>query len=223
MITNTIMQSAFSELLTGITVDAVTIERYERQLFKPVTFDLRPGQLIQIVGANGVGKTTLLRALCGLIAVSEGRICYNGQQLADVPELFQTQLLYIGHKIGAKASLSVVENLEWLQALSQASGVTIMDALAQLQMTHRACHLMTQLSAGQQRRVALARLLLTRATCWILDEPLTALDTYGCQWVEAQIKQHCDSGGMVVMTSHQPLTILIDAVQKISLSSSGCL
>jgi len=176
-------------------------------LFEHLELQLRPGDLLQISGPNGSGKTSLLRLLAGLMQPTAGVVQLDGQPLnAQRSELART-LLWIGHAAGIKDLLTAEENLSWLCALHQPAGrEAIWQALAAVGLRgfeDVSCH---TLSAGQQRRVALARLYLDSPPLWILDEPFTALDKQGVAQLEEHLASHCERGGMVVLTTHHTLT-----------------
>lgn len=181
-------------------------ERDERLLFSGLDVQLFPGDVVQIGGPNGAGKTTLLRALAGISTDFHGQIRYAGQALPGAAWEFAGDSLYLGHLPGIKKALTPAENLEWYKAQSGAA-VSINDALAAVGLYGYEDTPCYQLSAGQLRRVALARLHLSRARIWILDEPFTAIDKLGVSQLEALIAQQSVKGGVVILTSHQDLTL----------------
>lgn len=181
-------------------------ERDERLLFSGLDVQLFPGDVVQIGGPNGAGKTTLLRALAGISTDYHGQIHYAGQALPEAAWDFAGDSLYLGHLPGIKKALTPAENLEWYKAQSGAA-ISISDALAAVGLYGYEDTPCYQLSAGQLRRVALARLHLSRARIWILDEPFTAIDKLGVSQLEALITQHSAKGGVVILTSHQDLTL----------------
>ncbi|WP_248767642.1 MULTISPECIES: cytochrome c biogenesis heme-transporting ATPase CcmA [Pseudomonas] len=176
-------------------------------LFEHLELQLRPGDLLQISGPNGSGKTSLLRLLAGLMQPTAGVVQLDGQPLSARRSELARTLLWIGHAAGIKDLLTAEENLSWLCALHQPAGRdAIWQALAAVGLRgfeDVSCH---TLSAGQQRRVALARLYLDSPPLWILDEPFTALDKQGVAQLEEHLAGHCERGGMVVLTTHHTLT-----------------
>ncbi|WP_328515292.1 cytochrome c biogenesis heme-transporting ATPase CcmA [Marinobacterium marinum] len=192
-------------------------ERDDRVLFSQLSFTLNAGEIVQIEGQNGSGKTTLLRILSGLSRNYEGAIYWRGEPVAEVREQYCRELLYFGHQAGVKAVLTPEENLRWYAALSplmDAAG--IMEALQQVGLRgfeDVPCH---SLSAGQNRRVSLARLYLSRAPLWILDEPFTAIDKRGVAAKERLLLEHARRGGSVLLTTHHELGIQ-GPVRKINL------
>ena len=177
-------------------------------LFENLALRLASGDMLQISGPNGSGKTSLLRLLAGLMQPTSGEVLLNGQPLnSQRPELAHN-LLWIGHAAGIKGLLTAEENLTWLCALHQpVEREAIWQALAAVGLRgfeDVPCH---TLSAGQQRRVALARLYLAGPPLWILDEPFTALDKQGVAQLEAHLAAHCEAGGTVVLTTHHSLTL----------------
>ncbi len=181
-------------------------ERDWRMLFEHLELRVCPGDMLQISGPNGSGKTSLLRLLAGLMQPTHGEILLDGKPLREQGSELARSLVWIGHAAGIKDLLTPEENLTWLCALHRpATREAIWQALEAVGLRgfeDVACH---TLSAGQQRRVALARLYLDSPPLWILDEPFTALDKQGVAQLEAHLAQHCEQGGMVVLTTHHTL------------------
>ncbi len=186
---------------------ALACERDLRLLFENLELRLASGDMVQISGPNGSGKTSLLRLLAGLMQPTDGQVLLNGQPLTEQRGELARNLLWIGHAAGIKDLLTPEENLSWLCALHHpAEREAIWQALAAVGLRgfeDVPCH---SLSAGQQRRVALARLYLDSPPLWILDEPFTALDKQGVAQLEAHLAGHCERGGLVVLTTHHTLS-----------------
>lgn len=175
-------------------------------LFDRLDLQLAAGEMLQVGGPNGSGKTSLLRLLCGLMEPSAGEVLIDGRLLQAQRDDVARRLLWIGHAAGIKGMLSAEENLAWLCALHQpATPGQIGLALEKVGLRGFEDALCYTLSAGQQRRVALARLYLSPPTLWILDEPFTALDKDGVAQLEEHLAAHCEAGGSVVLTTHHQL------------------
>jgi heme exporter protein A len=185
----------------------LSLERGGRQLFRNLSFTVQPGRLLQVEGANGAGKTSLLRILAGL-----SRYGYEGAVERHVP------LLYLGHHSAVKGLLSPRENLAWhVSGEGVYSEQEIEAALAAVGLYGYEDVPSHALSAGQHRRVNLARLYLSRSPLWLLDEPFTAIDRGGVAELETLMVAHVDAGGAVVVTSHQSLQVACQ-VQMLSLT-----
>jgi heme exporter protein A len=195
--------------------------RDERTLFSGLSFTIEPGEMVQIEGRNGAGKTSLLRILAGLSSPEAGEVrwqCVNTRRQRDV---FHQQLLYLGHQPGVKSVLTAYENLAFYQSVNgTASADAIYQALENVGLLGYEDVTVAQMSAGQQRRVALARLWLSDAPLWILDEPLTAIDKQGVSTLIELFEQHAQQGGMVLLTTHQDLQGVNRDVRKIRLTSA---
>jgi len=183
-------------------------ERDDRLLFESLNFDLEEGQVLQVKGSNGSGKTTLLRILCGLNDNYRGEIDWFGRPIQHQRDEFYGSLLYLGHRVGVNMVLSPMENLRWACNLqSPTSDQQIVEALERLDLRgfeDSPCH---NLSAGQKQRVSLARLLISPARLWVLDEPFTTLDVYGVAVLEDLLAEHVTRGGSIVVTTHHALSV----------------
>ena len=194
-----------------LTVDGLSYVRNSRVLFKQLTFQLFPGQILHIVGANGSGKTTLLQILTGLRIPLTGKVMWNGILIEKNSTNFTENLLYVNHRLGMKSALTPIENLylclarrNLIHKQSKQKAIhDIYQILEQLDLKDCAETLLTQLSVGQQRRLNLARLLLIKADCWILDEPFTSLDKSGIAFLSSLMEKHSARGGAIAFTSHQ--------------------
>ncbi len=194
-----------SVMLSG---DQLFCERDDRVLFRDLSFELGEGQVMQLRGSNGSGKTTLMRILCGLNDSYRGDICWYGESVSEQAEDFYHSLHYIGHRVGVSRILTPMENLRWSCSLKkEVDDQLIEKTLAELGLRgyeESPCH---TLSAGQQQRVALARLLINPMKLWILDEPFTTLDPKGVKHLEGNILHHATTGGAVMVTTHHKLNI----------------
>ena len=194
----------------GLRLEDLTCTRGSRQLFSGLSLEVEPGQLLRVRGANGAGKTSLLRMLCGLLLPSNGQVLWRGRPLAVQREKFGEDLVYLGHAAALKDEMSPIENL--LDACALNGHVpTRLAAMAALQGAGLRGHERTparRLSQGQRRRSALARLAVNHnPPLWILDEPFNALDTAANAWLTGLIESHLKGNGLVVLTSHQDMPI----------------
>jgi len=196
----------------SLVLDSVSCERGERLLVECLSMSLAAGQGVRIEGPNGSGKTTLLRVLAGLSQQYSGAVRWCGEDIRQARAVLAADTLYIGHLAGVKALLTPLENLAWwvslhIPSLDPLSKESLLNALTQVGLQRFAntpCH---QLSAGQQRRIALARLYLSQHRLWILDEPFTAIDTDGVALLEQRIAEHLAQGNMAIITTHQAMQI----------------
>ncbi len=198
----------------------LTCVRDGRTLFQDLDLTLSSGELLQIEGVNGAGKTSLLRLLCGLAQPRDGDIYWQGIPIRQCRSDYHEQLLYIGHQPGIKDELTALENLRFFHALSGHGGSdeALFKALDQVGLYGYEDASVRTLSAGQRRRVALARLWQNHASLWILDEPFTAIDRKGIANLETLLSHHVQSGGMVVLTSHQTLHLKDVSLNHVNLS-----
>jgi len=184
--------------------------RDDRSLFEALSFSIEAGSIVQVEGPNGAGKTTLLRILCGMLQSFEGKVLYQGKDIQDYREEWAQAQLYLGHLPGIKLQLNALENLRWILALSsgqQAEEGALFEALSNVGLRGFEDVVCSSLSAGQKRRVALARLYLEKKPVWILDEPFTAIDKKGVAKLEAHLQAHTQQGGIVILTTHQDLSL----------------
>ena len=185
---------------------AVHLWRGEKHLLRGVSFALYSGELLQVVGPNGVGKTSLLRSVAGLLPLEAGEIFWRGQQLPETRDDFHRELAYLAHVNGLKGDLTALENLRFGVSIRRAVTTEELRETLQLLRIEACADLPVRaLSAGQKRRVALARVMLTQASLWILDEPITNLDKAGIALFESRIAEHMRAGGMILTAAHQLL------------------
>lgn len=196
----------------ALSVTQAACERGGRQLFAPVSFDLPAGQAMQIQGDNGAGKTSLLRGLCGLSPLSQGQVSWCGLSVDQARETFLSDVFFLGHALGLKDELSALENLQTAQAIAGRPVTTqqATEALSAQGLAGRMYLPLRVLSQGQKRRVALARLQVSTARLWLLDEPLVALDADAQQALTVLLQTHVRGGGMLLFTSHQTLALGAD-------------
>jgi heme exporter protein A len=183
--------------------------RGECLLFSKLNFAIYPGQALQIEGANGSGKTSLMRILAGLSPPHDGEILWRGENIVHQRPVFYSEVAYLGHHLGLKSELTVGENLRLGLAMK---GIPheiekIHNALTRVGLTDRLDLPVRALSAGQRQRVAVARLLASNVTLWILDEPFTALDVGGVALMQNLLEQHLAQGSLAILTSHQTVAI----------------
>jgi heme exporter protein A len=190
----------------GLEVRDLHLWRGDRHLLRGVSFVLRQGELLQVMGHNGVGKTSLLRCVAGLIEPESGDIAWQGTLVRQSRDAFHRQLAYLGHVNALKPDLTALENLHFSVRLRRhVERSEMRELLGHLQVGQCADLDARSLSAGQKRRVAIARVILSGASVWILDEPITNLDTSGIECVEACMAKHLDGGGSILTAAHQSL------------------
>lgn len=192
---------------TGLRTIQLSYARNGHVLFQDLELELKPGQGLLVCGANGAGKTSLLRVLAGLISPTEGSLTWKGKDLSQARLAYHQDLHFLGHQAGVKNKLTVRENLCYSQDLADHSGdeKELATLLQTVQLRPQQDYLAQQLSAGQKRRLALARLLASPKPLWILDEPFTNLDQNCQQWFCERLENHLQNQGMVILASHQPL------------------
>ena len=207
------MQNNIIHRLQGQDLSCV---RDDRILFEALNFELSAGQVLLLEGENGSGKTSLLRILCGFREPDAGLVLWGGNAIND--SQYYDDMAYVGHLDGVKKELTVLENLKVSLALGQTGHYSIPQALAKVLLANFDDALVQSLSAGQKRRLSLARLLITKNTLWILDEPFTSLDKQGISLIESLMTEHCKAGGMILLTSHHDIALPNVDVQRILLS-----
>ena len=192
----------------SLTAEALRCERGSRLLFDKLNFSLGAGQAMIIQGSNGAGKTSLLRIITGLSHAAEGTVLWNKQSIDKIAEEYQRQLLYIGHLAAVKQELTVRENLQLLMRFWPDDYTGSVAELAEkVGLRQRLSVSCSRLSAGQQRRVSLARLFISRQKLWVLDEPLTALDVDFISVIEQCLQAHLRDGGLAILTTHRGIDL----------------
>jgi heme exporter protein A len=184
--------------------EALQCDRGGRTLFRGLSFTLRGGELVRVPGANGRGKTSLLRILCGLLAPAGGEVRWDGKPIGSLKEEYWTRLVYLGHAPALKDDLTAEENLAITSRLAglEVDRQRVRAALEHLRVP--AGIAVKKLSQGQRRRALLSRLLLSASVpLWLLDEPFAALDAEAARIVEELVAAHVARGGMAIYTSHQ--------------------
>lgn len=193
-----------TELLSG---NDLCLFRGERCLFKSINFALNTGELLIIEGPNGSGKTSLLRGIAGLLDFEHGNIMWNQKRTESSRQAFRGDLVWLSHKIGFKADLNLLENLRLEASLRKTHEDRLPEVLERLDLVALTELPVRALSAGQQRRIALARMLLATARIWMMDEPFTNLDKAGQALVSELLAEHLATGGACIVASHQPLSV----------------
>ena len=205
-----------------ITAQDTSCQRGNYLLFKPVSFSLDFGQSLLISGPNGIGKTTLLESIAGLRGLQQGTLSFKDQDLSKLKDDWFESSLFIGHKTGNKKELSCLENLRsFLQIQSIAvSKAQAEEALESVGLAGYEYQMAGSLSAGQKKRLALARLLLVKFSVWILDEPFVNLDVAGCDWLLGILDNHVKNKGILIITAHDNKTIKEKITSEIILEPS---
>ena len=201
--------------------DNVSCVRGERRLITALSFTLERGRLLAVTGANGSGKTSLLRMLCGLLPAEQGRVLWDGEDVRACRERYLASLIYIGHLNSLKDDLTPVENVTISarlagEAISEGRTCEALEAVGFPRAIHR---LPTRvLSQGQKRRVSLARLWVSQRVLWILDEPFAALDAASTGLLMQQLRAHLSNGGIVIAATHQEIEVGADRLDQLRLA-----
>lgn len=198
-----------------LSVSQLVSERGERLVFEGISFAVEDGQLLTITGPNGAGKSTLLRIIAGFLPATDGEIRVD--PAPDAPR--GTLMHYLGHRDGLKSAMSVRENIDFWRATAGSSGLSPIEALDRVRLGHLIDLPAAYLSAGQKRRVAIARLVAVYRPIWLLDEPTAALDTQSEQELGSIIREHIEAGGMALAATH--LKLPVEATRNLSLGATG--
>jgi len=200
-----------------LSANGLTCIREDRILFEALNFSVCRGDVIQVEGPNGSGKTSLLRILAGLSQPYDGTVLFKEQNIVEQQDDFHQNLLYLGHLPGVKGEMTAQENLEFNLTLHGNDSSKAEETLEKVNLLGFEDALASHLSAGQHRRISLARLWQSKAPIWILDEPFTAIDKNGVEQLEQLFLAHAQRGGCVILTTHQDLSFHEDKVKKITL------
>ena len=188
--------------MSKLIVADLACQRGYNELFSNLSFEINAGEILKISGANGSGKTSLLKILAGLNSAESGKLSINNNKVGSYD--YQSDILYLGHLTALSSELHCKENLDYLTQLSISStNQSLDDALTNVGLKNFENEYAANLSAGQKRRVVLSALFITQSKVWLLDEPFTALDADGINVIETQITKHCDNGGICILTTHQ--------------------
>lgn len=190
--------------MTGLSLDNIALERGERLIASGISARVAGGEALLLQGPNGSGKSTLLRVLAGLMPAAEGTVAWDGTDVARDHEAHRARLAYLGHQDALKGGLTALENLRFWASFNGGDADAALTAFGLAALADRPAR---TLSAGQKRRLALSRLVLSAAPLWLLDEPVTALDTEARASFVALLKRHLGVGGLAIIATHEPLTI----------------
>lgn len=194
-------------ITSGLTASQLSCVRQQKVLFKDISFEIQPGELLLIEGPNGSGKTSLLRLLSGLATPAFGNIFWENSDISLELQRYWQNVHWVSHQQGIKLGLTVEENIRLALVLAQVKKPVIAELLSHLQLNECRSTLASALSAGQKRRLALLRLFCIPKNIWLLDEPITALDKGIQKFFEEKLAQHLNEGGMCILSSHQSINI----------------
>lgn len=201
-----------SNVVDGLSVEQVHVWRGDRHVLKGISLDVHAGELLHVSGPNGTGKTTLLRVMSGLLRPEQGSVYWRGQPIAAFADDYHAALAYASHEPALKGDLTALENLRYTVGLKRKASVD--ELLASLERTgvaHCAKLPARVLSAGQRRRVAMARVLAFEAPLWLLDEPFTNLDAAGSALLSTLLVEQVRRGGLALVVAHHDLNVGVPA------------
>lgn len=207
------------QLLSQLQIQNLNFSRNNCVIFEDLNFTLQSGELLQVLGNNGSGKTSLLRILAGIMLAQGGEVLWKGEPIQTIKSEYYQQLFYLGHKQGVKEELTVLENLYFDLKKGECVDFSVKNILKTLRLAHCATKLCSQLSQGQRQRVALARMLLSNAKLWILDEPFSFLDASGAKEIQHYFLQQLKNGGMIILSSHRAFSFTCIPLKSLQLRS----
>lgn len=199
----------------------LSCNRNDRLLFEQLEIALEPGQMLVVEGPNGCGKTSLLRILTGLRLADGGKVLWRGEPIDRLAGDYYEQINYVGHHDGVKHELSCLENLRLARAMGVPSNADLDDVLEQVNLYAYGETQVGSMSAGQKRRLALARLIATDSMLWILDEPFTSLDKASMSMFAELFEQHLERAGLIVMTSHHDISLPHHTLRRLELGAAA--
>ncbi len=202
---------------SGLMARGISLWRGDRCLFQNLDFEVSAGEVLHLVGPNGVGKTSLMRVVAGLTLPEDGHVYWNGEKTRRSRDLFASDMIFAGHREGLKDELTAKENLDFWLALRGVVYQPVM--LDQVGMGHAKDIPVGRLSAGQRRRVVMARVMASGAKLWLLDEPFSNLDTDGVVLLKNSLINHVNQGGLVLITSHSELELSGVAIRRLEMAS----
>lgn len=192
----------------GLSVDKIHVWRGDRHVLRGTSLEVQAGEILHVSGPNGSGKTTLMRVICGLLRPEQGRIAWEGRPIADVRAAYQAAMTYASHEPALKGDLTALENLRFSVGLKRRVGEAELRAALDRTAVGACADLPARvLSAGQRRRVAMARVLAVHAKLWLLDEPYTNLDAAGSELLSGLVAEHAEQGGIGVIVAHHLLQL----------------
>ena len=192
--------------MSKLIVNNLSCQRGYKLLFENLSFELNSGEVLKVSGPNGSGKTSLMKILAGLSSFETGSIDYDDTKINS--QRYNLDFLYLGHLAALSPELSCLENLKYTMRLGNDNlDLDFSDALKKVGLEKFENELVGKLSAGQKKRIALSLLFITQSKVWLLDEPFSALDSKAIKIIETRVEDHCNSGGICILTTHQECNI----------------